>query len=232
MIISNVWLLADEQKRRFLIDTGHEIERPTLRLALWRAGVRRPGDLTAVLLTHRHSDHAGNAQWLRNRFRCPIVCHENDAPFLAGDQFPAPLRRGAGRPWEELFCLLEDRVLARSTVDEAVKIGPWCDGFIFFPAYGHTEGSVLIYHEPTMTLFSGDALLSGIPPWRLVEHFYLAVGPFSLDVEQCHRRTLEFLRRPPPIRYLCAGHGPFVHRRTEAKLRRFYQQEQPGDEGF
>src|SRR5581483_7199923 len=71
--ISNVWML-EEDSRRFLIDTGHPVERPTLRLELWRAGVRKKGDLAGVILTHRHSDHAGNARWLRERFQCPVIC--------------------------------------------------------------------------------------------------------------------------------------------------------------
>ncbi|MGK5088230.1 MBL fold metallo-hydrolase [Bdellovibrionota bacterium FG-2] len=58
-VISNVWLLEDSMDRKFLIDTGYVLERPILRLSLWNAGVRAPGDLTAILLTHRHADHAG-----------------------------------------------------------------------------------------------------------------------------------------------------------------------------
>ncbi|MEZ0228896.1 MAG: MBL fold metallo-hydrolase, partial [Planctomycetota bacterium] len=93
--ISNVWLF-ETGSGRFLIDTGHPVERPALLVELWRAGVRRPGDLDGVILTHRHSDHAGNAAWLRERFRCPVICHAADAPLLAGKERPAPLARRIG----------------------------------------------------------------------------------------------------------------------------------------
>ncbi len=223
MVASNVWLLTDGDGRRFLIDTGHRFERTALHLGLWRAGVRRRGDLAAVLLTHRHSDHAGNASWLRARFRCPVVCHENDAMTLAGAAEAPSLQRGLGNPIDKLFCRLEDHLPARSAVDDSVTNGPWKHGFVVYPAFGHTEGSVLYYHEPSQTLFSGDALLTGIPPIRLVESFGLAVPAYSLNVQQCHRLMLDFLRTPPPIRQLCSGHGPFVHRDTAAKLQRFYE---------
>jgi glyoxylase-like metal-dependent hydrolase (beta-lactamase superfamily II) len=224
-VASNVWLLTDARGQRFLVDTGDRLERPMLWLALQRAGVRRPGDLTAILLTHRHRDHAGNAQWLRERLRCPVVCHEYDAPFLSGGRQPPRLRHGAGSRLEETICRLEDFRPARSVVDEAIGAGRLRDDFVVYPAFGHSEGSVLIHHEPTQTLFTGDALLTGDPPLRFFERFYLAVPAFSVDVENCHRLTMDFLRDPPPIRQLCAGHGPFVGRAADVKLRRFCERQ-------
>ena len=48
IIASNVWLLTDDQGRRFIIDTGPRAEKFTLRRQLYRAGLRKPGDITAV----------------------------------------------------------------------------------------------------------------------------------------------------------------------------------------
>ena len=70
--ISNVFLLRSENGN-WLIDCGHALERLLLRTELRRAGIR-PGELRGVLLTHRHSDHAGNAAWLsqlRDQDLCP-----------------------------------------------------------------------------------------------------------------------------------------------------------------
>ena len=221
VVASNVWLLIDDEGRRFLVDSGFRPERTALMLGLWRAGVRRPGDLTAVLLTHRHSDHAGNAGWLRERFRCPVLCHENDAPYLSGEKRPGPLKRGFGNFYDEFCCRVEDNHPVRLRVDETFGTGTWRYGFTIFPAFGHTEGSVLIHHEPTGTLFSGDALLSGFPPLRITEHFWLAVPAYSVDAAQCRRHVIHFLRDPPPLRRLCSGHGPFIGRQTADKLRNF-----------
>jgi glyoxylase-like metal-dependent hydrolase (beta-lactamase superfamily II) len=220
MLISNVWLLEAPDGKRFLVDSGHPFERPALRLALWLAGVKRRGDLAGVLLTHRHSDHAGNAAWLRQAFDCPIICHAADAPMLQGAQPPPPLSRRGYRLHEDLLCRFEDRWPARTRVDEVYAEGPWRDGFRVVPVPGHTDGSVLLHHEPTATLFSGDAILTGIPPLRFFERIRLAQRAFSLDADTCHARVRRFLEVLPPTETVAGGHGPAVARDAHAKLRR------------
>lgn len=216
--ISNVWLLTDDQGNRFLIDTGHFLERHALLYHLWRAGIRKPGDLTAVLLTHRHSDHAGNAEFLRRKFKCPVVCHSNDAAILSGRRTRAKLARGQASLVQEALCHFEDNLPAKTKIDEHYSIGEWKFGFHVIPVPGHTEGSVMLYHEPTRTLFSGDAILAGPPPLRSVEKLMLALPGFSLDADQCHSHIHQFLGDLPAIEMLCAGHGPAVKKNTRDKL--------------
>ena len=219
MIISNVWLL-EHAGRRLLIDTGHPLERLALRLHLWRAGIRRRGDLDVAILTHRHSDHAGNAAWLGRTFGCEVACHADDAPELTGARPPARLARWPSSPIHHLLCRIEDRFPARAPVDEAFADGAWRHGLRVVHVPGHTSGSVLLHHEPTGTLFSGDAILSGVPPLRWFERPRLARAVYSSDVARCHAATRAFLADLPPTRTLCAGHGPPITERVEEKLRR------------
>ena len=208
--ISNAWLLEDDEGRRFLIDTGHRLERPALVRELRRAGVRGPGDLAAILLTHRHSDHAGNAAWLRERFRCPVVAHPDDGAILDGSARPAPLAGRGAKHVHDVLCKIEDRFPARSAVDEALDDGDARWGFRAVSVSGHTEGSVLLLHEASGALFSGDAILAGFPAQRTFRYVRLAVEEYSLDAAECHRRTRAFLADGPPVRLLCAGHGPML----------------------
>lgn len=220
--ISNVWLLEGGGKR-FLVDTGHPVERVPLLLDLWRAGVRRKGDLDGVILTHRHSDHAGNAAFLRARFSCPVICHEHDAPILRGDVKAAPLARKEAWLHERVLCWFEDRWPARCMVDEVFSQGSWKDGFEVTPVPGHTEGSTILYHGPTKTLFSGDTILAGPPPLRSIEWLRLAVPGFSLDAPACHVNVRRFLEKLPPTRTLCSGHGPAVRKAAYEKLLRLLE---------
>ena len=220
-VVSNVWLLTDAEGRRFLIDTGVRAERSAIMSSLHRAGIRNPGDLTAVLLTHRHCDHAGNAAWIRDQLGCPIVCHAYDARVLRGDVSTPSLQRGIGSFFDKVCCAVEDRFSVRLPIDEELGLGAWRYGFEIIPAFGHTEGSILIYHAPTGTLFTGDALLTCVPPLRTHEKFGLAIPAYSIDAEMCHAHTLAFLRKPPLVHQLCAGHGPFVGKRAARKLAAF-----------
>ena len=208
--ISNAWLLCDTEGRRFLIDSGHRLERGALLRELGRAGVRRAGDLCAVLLTHRHSDHAGNAAWLRERFRCPVVAHQEDARVLSGDA-PTPSLAGSGaRHLHGVLCRIEDRFPARSTVDETFDDRAERYGFRAILVAGHTEGSVLLLHEASGALFSGDAILAGPPAQRFHTRLGFAIPEYSTDADACRRRVVDFLDDEPPVKTLCAGHGPLV----------------------
>ncbi len=219
--VSNIWMLTDADGRRFLIDTGFRTDRLALKNSLRRAGVTKRGDIAAILLTHRHSDHAGNVAWLKERYDCPVFCHAYDRPILLGERHPKPLWHGVGSVYDRICCFLEDRFPIRTFVDGAFHTGPWQHGFHIYPAHGHTEGSVMIYHKPTETLFTGDALLTGFPPFRMFERFQLAFAAYSLDVEKCHRYVLDFLEDPPPIRQICPGHGPYVGMQAQDKLKAF-----------
>ena len=223
VIISNVWLLEAPDGKRFLVDSGHPFERAALRFALWRAGVRERGDLAGLLLTHRHSDHAGNARWLRDAFDCPVICHAADAAVLSGQSPPPPLSRRGARLHEEILCRFEDRWPARSPVDEVYAEGTWRDGFRVIPVPGHTDGSVLLHHEPTATLFSGDAILTGIPPMRFFERIRLAQRGFTYDADACHARVKTFLEVLPPTESIAGGHGPLIAKDAQAKLQRLLE---------
>jgi glyoxylase-like metal-dependent hydrolase (beta-lactamase superfamily II) len=215
--IANVWLLRDGA-RTFLVDTSHPVERLLLRASLWRSGIRRRGDLDGVILTHRHSDHAGNARWLRDTFDAPVFCHRDDAPFLDGKTRPGRLATSARWLHEHILTRFEDRFPARCPVDDVWDDGPWRHGIRSIAVPGHTEGSSMLYHEPSRTLFSGDAILAGPAPLRAFERLRLAVPGFSLDAGRCHDEVRRYLRDMPPTDTLCSGHGPAVRDNVERKL--------------
>jgi glyoxylase-like metal-dependent hydrolase (beta-lactamase superfamily II) len=219
-IISNVWLLRDGDGRRYLIDTGHPLERPRLLRQLRRHGVAGPGDLAGILLTHRHSDHAGNAAAFRDRFRCPVICHPQDAPFLTGAVSP-PRMAAPGRHWAALpLCHIEDRWPARTPVDDTFGAESWGSHWRIHHVPGHTEGSCMLYHAPAAALFSGDAILTGIPPLRAFSLVRLARPAFSQDAPRCHDSVRRFVAAMPEVRALCSGHGPGVTERIAERLRR------------
>ncbi len=65
----------------FLIDTGVAGKRQALEKELERRGCR-PGDLKLVILTHGDSDHADNADYLREKYGAKIAIHPEDAGMV------------------------------------------------------------------------------------------------------------------------------------------------------
>lgn len=212
--VSNVWLLRHEG-RSFLVDTGHPLERP----ALWWAlrGLERPA---AILLTHRHSDHAGNAAWLRGRLSCPVAASPEDAARLEGRSRPSPPAPGRAAFYQAALNRVEELFPARTPVDELLDGGSERWGFRVSAVPGHTEGSVLLYHQATRTLFSGDSIIVGTPPSRSGRGLRLAYAGFSVDPEESWRTVARFLEEMPPVDWLCSGHGALIGPGADAALRR------------
>lgn len=76
---SNVFLVACGGEC-LLVDSGPGGRWKTLDRRLRRLGV---GRLAALVLTHAHYDHAGNAARLQEKYEAKVIAHIAEGPFLA-----------------------------------------------------------------------------------------------------------------------------------------------------
>ena len=205
MVVSNVYLLDGGPGDRWLIDTGHWSERLQL-LAELRATGLRPGELTGVLLTHRHSDHAGNAAYLQREHGVRVYCHRADAAVLDGSAPQAPLGR-RGNLLERALGAFENRFPARLRVDRALDHGDVVAGLEVHLLAGHTEGSVFFRHEATRCLLTGDTLLTARPPLTIFGAVTPAHDAFSLDTAAAHAALDAFHAQGWRYDHVLAGHG-------------------------
>ncbi len=60
-----------------LMDSGFSSSRTRLENELKKAGCL-PGNLKLIILTHGDGDHAGNADYIRNKYNSKIAMHKND----------------------------------------------------------------------------------------------------------------------------------------------------------
>ena len=218
--ISNVWLLPSTPAGPVLVDTGHRLLWPTIRLGLRQAGFR-PEDLAAVLLTHRHSDHAGNAARLAWRHGVPVYAHAMDAQVLAGQR-----RRPAMEPAPGVsgfMCWMENSWPARWLRARPVEHGDEIAGLTVHWVPGHTAGSIFLHHEETGTLFTGDTLLSARPPLIIPQGLTLAYPPFCEDHAQALEYLGKFLAQGNKIRRLCPGHGQVLERELNVEVEALLQ---------
>ena len=219
--ISNVFLLDGGRGDRWLVDTGHWSERATLLWELRRAGIM-PRELAGVLLTHRHSDHAGNAAFLQRRYGVKVLAHRDDAAVLEG-AMPRPRLRpepGATR-MARLFARIENVLPAASLrVDRALDDGDAVAGLEVHAVPGHTDGSVFYRHAATASLLSGDMLLAAHPPLTFVQGMALPYPAYAQDIARALASLRSFHDRGIPYDNLLAGHGrPILGGARDAALR-------------
>lgn len=203
--VSGVWVLRDTPAGTFLIDTGFWTHRNQLVLGLRTHGVN-PYDVKGIILTHRHLDHAGNAEFLRSKFGIPVYAHRADAPMLRGEEAAPKLQTPVG--FVGALAVLENEAPARVRQVTELEEGEQVAGLEVLWMPGHTMGSIFLYHRETATLFSGDTLLNAIPPLVQTTALSLPFAGYCDDHELALRSLRRFLSLGLEVRQLCPGHGP------------------------
>ncbi|MFC8146205.1 MBL fold metallo-hydrolase [Streptomyces paradoxus] len=212
------WVILTEGDAVTLVDTGYPGDREQVLASLAEVGAS-PEAVAAVLITHAHNDHLGNAEYLRAAHGTPVHLHEAEVPharreFLHQVSIGTVLKNGwrpGVLPWA--VHALRSGGTARVPVT-APQAFPRA-GALDLPGRpvpvhtpGHTDGHCA-YHLPgTGVLISGDALVSGHPTSRVE-------GPQLLPDMFHHERpralaSLDVLAELEG-ELLLPGHGP-VHR--------------------
>ncbi|SDN97390.1 Glyoxylase, beta-lactamase superfamily II [Paenibacillus sp. yr247] len=140
-------LLFDEHEA-ILVDTGIPGQLELIRNTL--AEESFPFEkLTKIIITHQDQDHIGSLPELvaASEGRLVVMAHELTKPYILGE-----------------VPLVKSKVLATpSKVDVTLQDGdvlPYCGGIQVIFSPGHTEDHICLYHKPSKTLISGDALMS------------------------------------------------------------------------
>lgn len=168
--LSNVhtnWYVLEEGGRLTVLDAGLPRDWRAFVSGLARLG-HTPADVDAVLVTHHHRDHAGNAERLRSSGSL-VFSHPADAPFLRGEEHFSDrgIVRYLWRPWYASYVLsyVAKGILRTPAVAQLHELS---DGQVVdvpasprvIHAPGHTPGSCALFIEDRSLLFTGDALVT------------------------------------------------------------------------
>ena len=198
------YLLADGDGLA-VVESGPGSTLETL-LGAVRAIGRDPGDVTHVLVTHVHLDHAGGAgAFLAHAPRARVHVHPNGAPHLAD---PSRLMASAGRiygdrmseMWGEMVPVPRDRLVVLEDGDE-VRVGRRILRALDTPGHAYHHHA---YHDPeTAIVFTGD--VGGI---RLGGQRYVSppTPPPDVDLERW-RESVARLRALRPTLLLPTHFG-------------------------
>ena len=167
-------------------------------------------DISAIVLTHGHSDHIGFAERVRDEHGVPISVHELDAALARGEAPNPSSGLGARRLGSLLdFLLWSARRGALRIRNPTVVTTFGADATLDVPgalrvvhAPGHTPGNCALHAPGSSALFAGDTLSTLLVTTG-------AIGPrvaaFCADPEQ----ALASLERIEEIEaeWLLPGHG-------------------------
>jgi glyoxylase-like metal-dependent hydrolase (beta-lactamase superfamily II) len=195
---------------------------------------RQPESPLMAVVTHAHMDHAGGLYEFEVRAGHPDeepYLKDMDPLLLADQVWPAAARQmeEAGYP---LPGVLIERRPARDfdpttwrptcttltqTLDDGdvVDLGDWRFEVMHLP--GHTTGSIGLWHEPSGTLFSGDAIYAEEP--------LIDTAPTS-DVAS-YVRTMRRLRELP-VSIVHPGHDYSFERETLVRVANRYIERRSG----
>ena len=156
----NSFALVQDDGSVTLVDTGLKKAPARIVAALASIG-KHPRDVTRIVLTHVHPDHAGGAAEMSRRTGAPVLVHGDDHGWarsgrISGGNDPST-RLG------RLFARAGDGKVEAFEPGPALVDGqllPGSGGVRVVHTPGHSPGHVSLLVEPSRTLITGDALFN------------------------------------------------------------------------
>jgi glyoxylase-like metal-dependent hydrolase (beta-lactamase superfamily II) len=150
MAHSNVYLVI-YGKELVVVDTGTSGNAKKIAEYIQKIG-HQPSEVSTIVLTHYHMDHAGSVKELKDLTSAKVAVHVEDADFVAGKK-PSP------KPKNVLFMAFSSFIKPKPVeVDIALKDGEKIANFNVIGVPGHTPGSIVLFDAKRKALFAGDTL--------------------------------------------------------------------------
>lgn len=216
----NSYAFIEEDGQVTLVDAGMKSSPRKILAALSWIGAA-PEQVTRIVMTHAHPDHAGGLSRLAEHTTAAVSAHQVDAPNLrAGQAPPRDTSTFVGR----LFDRLPGGGFPPAEVAEEFADGQILEvagGLQVIHTPGHSPGHVALLHLPTGVLITGDSIFNvrGLrwPPASFCTNFQLTKTTATKLAE---------------IDYAVAAftHGPQISDHPREAIRQFLRRERVATE--
>ncbi|OGX90987.1 MBL fold metallo-hydrolase [Hymenobacter coccineus] len=155
----NAFVLKDDGLT--LIDTGLPGSTDKIFKALQKEG-KNPSDIKRIILTHLHTDHAGNAADIKRRVNARVYAHQLDAQLLEKGISSRPMTLTPGltnRFIYQLFIKSAGDSVQPVAVEEQLTdndVIPLAGGIRVIHTPGHSAGHVALLLQSEGVLIAGD----------------------------------------------------------------------------
>lgn len=191
----------------------------------------------AIVLTHAHFDHAGNAKALAEAWDVPVYVGEKELPYVTGASDYAPADPTPGGA----ICFLS-RFFPRRGIDLGDRVDalphdgsvPAMPGWRAIPTPGHTAGHVSLIRDVDRVAIVGDVLAThDMDAWSTQMTWPRQIArpatPFTPDWESA-RSSIRALAAAKPT-LVAAGHGLPIDRDDLPAVLRGFADAMPEPEG-
>lgn len=181
----------------------------------------------AIILTHGHFDHAGNAATLARQWQVAIYAHRLELPYLSGrSSYPPPDPTiGGAIAFLSRFMPSGARDLEPHLRELPAEQVPGAPGWQWLPTPGHSPGHVSLFRPSDRVLLAGDAFATmNMDSWPGLigakKVLARAGAPFNMDWEAT-RSSVRLLAKLRPNVVGC-GHGiPMSDPELPVRMERF-----------
>jgi glyoxylase-like metal-dependent hydrolase (beta-lactamase superfamily II) len=208
---TNGFILRDDDGQVTLIDMGLPSSGKKVIAALRSIG-SGPSDVTRLMLTHCHPDHAGGAAHVSRETGKPVDVHEEDAEYVrSGTQPDVDPTSRIGKLFRKFPQPKQEKVAIGEELSDG-QVVPFAGGIRVVHTPGHSPGHASYLLEESGVLITGDAIFNVLgrrwPPKFLCSNF-------AMTQKSAHQLA--------ELDYSTAAftHGPEIQEKPREAIREF-----------
>jgi len=199
-------LLVEYHDKLMLLDAGCRCDVAVVKAYITDTLQRSMQDLSLVLISHMHPDHAGGAQIYQRKYGCKIASVDSTVQWYGGFSgriahwidllLSLYVARRRGKKIKNIYYnpnLKPDIILTNN-----VAI-PGFEDWHVYATPGHTDRDLSFLHRPTQQMYTGDLIL------RLRSKF---ASPFPIYDPVAYKRSLNMIIDLNISHILMAHDGP------------------------